>query len=332
MIRYGILGFGLHGEKRLAPAFAEAKSSKLVGIWRRNLDKAQANARKFSIEHVFASAEDLCASPVVDAVFVTSPDAFHMRDTLLALNHRKPVLCEKPLAMNVAEAEQMLSAARKANVLFGVAQPFRYNRSLQLVRDWLAAGRIGKPIFASAFFCNQSGQSLRAWIHDPAVACGGVMGDVGIHCLDALRFVLQDEVAAVTTIAHRDAQSGAVETSAAITIDFRQGTIASVTVSSRTEYRTLVEVVGESGVIRSENCFSTLAPVDVQLLLSGKVIDSQQVSNADAFSRLLDAFSAAIEGHGAYGASGDDGLKNQRALDAAYTSWHSGRKEIIIEP
>lgn len=332
MIRYGVLGFGLHGEKRLAPAFADAKSSKLVGIWRRNLDKAQANARKYGIEHVFASPEDLCASPAVDAVFVTSPDAFHRRDTLLALNYGKPVLCEKPLAMNVAEVEDMLTAARNANVLFGVAQPFRYNRSVQLIRDWVAAGRIGKPAFASAFYCNQSGQSLRAWIHDPTVARGGTMGDVGIHCLDALRFVLQDEVAAVTTIAHRDAQSGAVETSAASTIDFRQGTIASVMVSSRAEYRTLVEVVGESGVIRSENCFSTLAPVDVQLLLSGKVIDSQQVSNADAFCRLLDAFSAAIEGHGSYGASGDDGLKNQRALDAAYASWHSGRKEIIIEP
>ena len=144
MVRYGILGFGLHGWKRLVPAFAGAKISKLTGIWRRNLDKAKANARDYGIEHVFSTAEDLCASSEVDAVFIASPDAFHMRDSLLALAHGKPVLCEKPLAMNVDEVEQMLAAARKTNVLFGVAQNFRYNRSVNLIRDWVEAGRIGK--------------------------------------------------------------------------------------------------------------------------------------------------------------------------------------------
>jgi 1,5-anhydro-D-fructose reductase (1,5-anhydro-D-mannitol-forming) len=329
MVRYGILGFGLHGWKRLVPAFAGAKTSELTGIWRRNLDKAKANARDYGIENVFATAEDLCASPDVDAVFVTSPDAFHMRDTLLALAHGKAVLCEKPLAMNAEEVEQMLAAARKANLLFGVAQNFRYNRSVNLIRDWVKAGRIGRPVFASAHFYFQSGQSQRTWIYDPSLARGGPIGDVGIHCLDTLRFVLQDDIAAVTTIAHCDAQSGSVEASAALALDFRQGAIGSVMVSFRSEYRTLVEVVGETGVIRSENCLTVTGPVDVQLLQSGKVLDSRQVTNADAYCRMLDAFSAAIEGHGSYSATGEDGLKNQRALDAAYASWQSGRKEII---
>ena len=114
MVRYGILGFGLHGWKRLVPAFAGAKNSKLTGIWRRNLDKAKANANDYGIETVFSSAEELCASPEVDAVFVTSPDALHMRDSLLAMSHHKAVLCEKPLAMSVGEVEQMLAARQKS--------------------------------------------------------------------------------------------------------------------------------------------------------------------------------------------------------------------------
>ena len=329
MIRYGILGFGLHAVKRLVPAFAAAKDSTLIGLWRRDPKKAHTNAQDYGIDKVLANADDLCASQDVDVVFVTSPDAFHMRDTLLALQHKKPVLCEKPLAMHAEEVERMLTAARSANVLFGVAQNFRYTRSVNLIRDWVQAGRIGKPIFASAHYYSQSGQSLRAWIHDPAVACGGAIGDIGIHCLDALRFILQDEVASVSTLAQRDAQSGAVEAHAAITMEFTRGTIGSVMVSAHAEYRTLVEVIGESGVIRSENCFSGLGLVDVQLLLSGKVMDSQQVSNSDAHTRMLDAFSAAVEGRGSYSATGEDGLKNQRILDAAYTSWHSGKKEVL---
>jgi predicted dehydrogenase len=329
MIRYGILGFGLHGWKRLIPAFASAKNSRLTAIWRRNLDKAKANASDYGIETVFATAEELCASPHVDAVFVTSPDALHMRDSLLAMSHHKAVLCEKPLAMNVEEVERMLAAAKKANVLFGVAQNFRYNRSVDLIREWVQAGRIGKPVFATSHFYFQSAESQRSWIYDPSLARGGPIGDVGIHCLDALRYILQDEVTAVTTLAHRDAKSGDVEASAALSMDFRSGAIGSILVSFRSPYRSLVEIVGETGVIRSENGLTVTGMVDVQLLESGKVLDSRQVTNADAYCRMLDGFSGAMEGRGSYLAPGEDGLKNQYVLDAAYASWQSGRKEII---
>jgi len=329
MVRYGILGFGLHGPKRLIPAFAGAKNSRLTGIWRRNLDKAKANASDYGIETVFTTAEDLCASPQVDAVFVTSPDALHMRDSLLAMSHNKAVLCEKPLAMSVKEVEQMLAAAQRANVQFGVAQNFRYNQSVDLIREWVEAGRVGKPIFATSHFYFMSAESQRAWIYDPSLARGGPIGDVGIHCVDVLRYILQDDVTAVTTLAHRDAKSGGVEASAALSMDFRSGAIGSILVSFRSPYRSLVEIVGETGVIRSENGLTVTGMVDVQLLESGKVRDSKQVTNADAYCRMLDGFSDAMEGRESYRASGEDGLSNQRVLDAAYASWQSGRKEII---
>ncbi len=329
MVRYGILGFGLHGWKRLIPAFAGAQNSKLTGIWRRNLDKAKANANDYGIETVFATAEELCASPHVDAVFVTSPDALHMRDSLLAMSHNKAVLCEKPLAMSVEEAEQMLAAGRKAHVQFGVAQNFRYNHSVDLIREWVQAGRIGKPIFATSHFYFLSAESQRVWIYDPSLARGGPIGDVGIHCLDVLRYVLRDEVTAVTTLAHRDAKSGGVEASAVLSMDFGSGAIGSILVSFRSPYRSLVEIVGETGVIRSENGLTVTGMVDVQLVESGKVRDNKQVTNADAYYRMLDGFSDSIEGRGSYRAPGEDGLNNQRVLDAAYASWQSGRKEII---
>ena len=329
MIRYGILGFGHHGRKRLVPGFAGARSSKLTGIWRRDLEKARANAEEFNIVHVFDTAEELCASPEIDAVFVTSPDALHMRDTLLALKHTKPVLCEKPLAMHANEVREMLNAARNAGVQFGVAQNFRYNRSVNLIRDWIHAGRIGKPVFATAQFCFQSERSARAWIYDKSLAYSGPIGDVGIHCLDALRYILQDDVAAVTTIARSDLDSGEMETSAALALAFGSGALGSVSVSFRADYRTFVEVTGEHGVIQSENGLSVDSSVHVRLLQDGNVIESQELSNADGYSRMLDAFSQAIEGKGTYAASGEDGLKNQLALDAAYASWRSGRREII---
>jgi predicted dehydrogenase len=329
MVRYGILGFGNHGVKRLLPAFAGAQESALAGIWRRDLQKAHSQASEFGIEHVFSSAEELCASPSIDAVFVSSPDALHMDDTLLAISYGKPVLCEKPAAMNAAQLHRMIGAARKANVAFGIAQNFRYNRSVNVIREWLRQGRVGAPIFAAAQFAFLAEQSPRKWIYDRALACGGAIGDVGIHCIDALRYVLGDNVSTVTTVADPNSQSTGIETTAAIALEFSQGTLGSVLASFRAQYRTWMEIVGEDGVIQSDDCFTLDHPVQVILRKDGEIAETQQVINDYAYSLMIDGFSVAIEGRGSYAAPGEDAVNNQLALDAAYASMRSGMKQVV---
>jgi len=334
MVRYGILGFGHHGERRLAPAFEHAQNSRLTGIWRRNQDRARENAEHFHIEHVFASPEELCASPAIDAVFVASPDALHCEHTLLALRHGKAVLCEKPLAMNAGEAIRMAAAARAAGRPFGVAQNFRYNTSLTRIRALIAEGAIGAPVFASAHFSFQSRNSPRMWINDGSMACGGPIGDVGIHAIDALRFLLEQEVVAVSTLARAAQFTPAMpdrelEESAAITLEFNGGVLANVQVSFRAVYRTLVEVVGQDGILTAECGLNVDRPVTIVHQIACKTVAQEEVSNSDAYSRMLDAFSATAEGTGTFASTGDDGVQNQRILDAAFRSWHSGCRERI---
>jgi predicted dehydrogenase len=329
MIRYGLLGFGNHCVKRLVPAFPGARNSSLTGLWRRDLKKAAADSRKYSIEHVFATAEELCASPAIDAVFVTSPDALHLPHVLLALAYGKPVLCEKPLGMRAAEVEQMLAAAKAAGKCLGVAQNFRYNTSVELMRDWIAEGRIGRPALANAQFCYGAENSPRKWIYDPELACGGPIGDVGIHCIDALRFVLNTRVAAVTTLARADAQSAPLEAYAAIGLDFCASAVGAVTVSTRGAYRSLIEVAGETGTIVSEYGMTVDSDVDVVLWREGKVAERTSVSNSNGYTLMLDSFSDWVQGRGEYRATGTDGLHNQLVLDAAYTSWRTGERQIL---
>jgi predicted dehydrogenase len=335
MIRYGLLGFGHHAVRRLMRGFAGASHAKLSGLWRRDAAKAAANALEYSIPHVFDTPEALCASSEIDAVFVASPDALHRDHVLLAAGHNKHVLCEKPLAMNADEVKQMLAAADHAGVRFGVAQNMRYNRSLVQMREWVAEGRIGKPTLAQAQFAYSAAGSPRSWIYDPTLALGGPIGDVGIHCLDALRYVLGSDastyVTAVTTLAHTDAESGAVESHAVVGLDFVSGAIGSITVTTRSAYRTLVEITGENGVIVCENGLTVDFPVDVVLRRGPEIVASETVSNADAYSLMLDGFSDWIEGRGEYLAPALDGLHNQHVLDAAYLSWRDGIR-VKIEP
>jgi predicted dehydrogenase len=329
MTRYGILGFGHHAVRRLMKGFAEARDSKLVGLWRRDAAKARANAAQYSIPLIFETPEALCASPEVDAVFIVSPDALHLPHVLMAAKCGKAILCEKPLAMNVTEVERMLAAADDAEIPFGVAQNMRYNRSLDTIRRWIAEGRIGKPVLAHSQFSYSAEGSPRTWIYDPTLACGGPIGDVGIHCIDALRFVLGTDVTAITTLAHGDAASGDVESHAVVALDLASGAMATVTVTTRAEYRTVVEVTGETGVILCENGLTVDYPVDVILRRNGSVVASESVSNEDAYSLMLDGFSAWVEGRGAYLAPATDALHNQLVLDAAYRSWRNGTRQLL---
>ena len=129
-MRFAILGFGHHAKRPLVPAFGRSNEAELVGFWRRNPEAAAADAEAHGLR-AFASADELCSSPNVDVVFITSPDAMHLADAKLAFRHRKAVLCEKPLAMNAGQASEMDAAAREAGLLFGVGQNFRFNHSLE---------------------------------------------------------------------------------------------------------------------------------------------------------------------------------------------------------
>lgn len=328
-VRFGVLGFGHHAGRRLAPAFARCTEAVLAGAWRRDQEALQRNCVEFGIPHAFGSREEMCASPEVDAVFITSPDAMHKEDALLAFAHGKAVLCEKPVAMNAGEAEAMAEAATKAGVLYGVAQNFRWNRTLERMRGEILAGRIGEPQMAHAEFVYPAHKAPRRWIADAKLACGGPIGDVGVHCIDALRFVLGREVETVSTLARKDAISGEVEAAASLQMEMSGGVYATVTVSARAQYRTLVEVTGAEGVLIAENGLTVDRPVEVVLRSGGEVVERQTFDDSEAYTRMLDDFARAFRGERAFVASGTDGVTNTRVLDAAYSSWRSGRREMV---
>jgi 1,5-anhydro-D-fructose reductase (1,5-anhydro-D-mannitol-forming) len=328
-VRFAILGFGHHAVRRLLPAFSQCKEATLSGMWRRNQTAAAENCAEFKIPHCFATREALCSSREVDVVFIASPDAMHREDTLLALRHGKAVLCEKPVGMNAAEAEEMQAAAKAAGLLYGVGQNFRFNRSLEWMREQIAAGRIGKPQLAHAQYSYPAAQAPRKWITDPTLACGGPIADVGVHCIDALRYILAADLVSVSTVAQKDASSGSVEAIASLQLEMTGGVYANVTSSARAPYRTLVEVTGSDGVLIAENGLTVDRPVQLVVRRAGELIETITVENNDAYTRMLDSFAVAFRGAGSFPASGEDAIHNMRALDASYASWRSGRREAV---
>ena len=329
MIRYGIVGFGLHAVKRLMPGFAEAHNCRVTALSRRDLAKARQSAADFNIPYAFDSAHDLCASPEVDAVLVATPNACHLQDVLTAVSARKPVLCEKPMGMSAAQCREMVEAAHKAGVLLGVAQVFRFEDSTARLRQHVASGLIGKPILARAEFSFPGRSAARTWIHDDAIAGGGPIADVGVHCIDTLRYILDDQIVRITARAVSDSFSAGVEAAAILILEFVRGTLAAALVSFRAEYRTPLEIVGETGVLRADDGLNVERPISIQLRRASTVQQTELVSNQYAYARQVDMFASAVEGHCKFPASGEEGWQNQEILDAAYRSIRSGRVETV---
>jgi 1,5-anhydro-D-fructose reductase (1,5-anhydro-D-mannitol-forming) len=331
MIRFGILGFGLHAAKRLMPGFALAQNCRVTALSRRTRTKAQESAAQYRIPLAFDSAESLCRSTEVDAVFVTTPNACHLQDVLLAIRCGKPVLCEKPMGTQADDCEQMVKAARSARLLLGVAQVFRFEESTARLRERVATGQIGRIVFARSEFSFPGGPGhARTWINDPAIAGGGPIADVGVHCIDSLRYILQDEVVRVSSRGFQDNVSGPLEAAAALTLEFSRGTLGSVLVSFRAEYRTPLELVGETGVIRGDDVLNVERPVTLELRRAGSVVESERVSNERAYAKQADAFADAVEGKERFPVPGEEGWQNQLILDAAYRGLRSGRVEEVV--
>jgi predicted dehydrogenase len=329
MVRFGIVGFGLHAVRRLMPGFAGARKCRVTALSRSTMEKASASAAEYNIPLAFDSAADLCRSPEVDAVLVTTPNSMHLADVLTAFTYGKPVLCEKPMGMHAGECREMVEASRKAGLLLGVAQVFRFEDSTAALRRRIAAGEIGVPVFARSEFSFWYQDAKRIWLTDPALAGGGPIADVGVHCVDALRYILQDEVVRVSARGAWDTESGGVESAAAITLEFARGTLGSVLVSFRAQYRTPMEIVGSTGSLRADDALNVERPITIELRREHSTVESESVENFEAYGRQVDAFADAVRGESAFPVPGEEGWQNQEILDAAFRSLKSGRIEDV---
>jgi 1,5-anhydro-D-fructose reductase (1,5-anhydro-D-mannitol-forming) len=329
MIRFGIVGFGLHAVRRLMPGFALAKNSRVTALSRRGVEKAQASAREYGIPLAFDSAEALCRSPEVDAVFVATPNSLHLSDVLLAIACGKPVLCEKPMGVNADQCRQMVEAARRAGVLLGVAQVFRFEPSTASLRERVAAGQVGKPVFARAEFSFPGRGHVRQWMTNAAIAGGGPIADVGVHCIDTLRYILRDEVVNVSASGTSDVESGEVEAAAILALQFSRHTLGTVLVSTRADYRTPIEIVGDAGTLSADDGLNVERPITIVLKKNGSTVESETVVNREAYARQVDAFADAVEGKTKFPVPGEEGWQNQLILDAAFRSLKNGTSEPV---
>ncbi len=177
--RWGIIGTG-----GIARAFAKglrlAPGASLAAVGSRTAEGAARFARDFRIPRAHASYEELAADSQVDIVYVATPHVFHKDGCLLALRHGKAVLCEKPFAVNAAEAAEVLDLARAKGLFALEAMWTRFLPAMVKVRELLAAGAVGEPRWLAADFGFRAPFNPQSRIFNPALG-GGALLDVGVY-------------------------------------------------------------------------------------------------------------------------------------------------------
>ena len=215
MINWLVIGIGDITRKRVLPAILEDPRSHLRAILTRDPAKADAYPGAQS----YTALADALRDPRIDAVYVASPVALHAQQTIASLHAGKHVLCEKPTAMNFAEAESMVEAAEETRRLFAVAFYRRLFPKLLRAKALLDTCAIGQPtlLYATSHGWIETGE--RAWLHNPALAGGGPLFDIGSHRIDAANFLFGQPTAA-TGLLSNVVHHLAVEDSATAVIDY----------------------------------------------------------------------------------------------------------------
>lgn len=273
-VRWGILGPGIIAHKFVA-GLSVIPDAEVVAVGSRSKDRANAFADEYGIRHRYGSYQELASDPDVDVIYVATPHTFHKEHTLLCLNAGKPVLCEKPMAVNAQEVAEMIQVAREKNLFLMEAMWTRFLPVWVKVRELLADGVIGEPRMLAADFGFRAPIDPEHRLFNPSLA-GGALLDVGVYTVSLAFMVFGRAPDDIATLAHLG-ETGVDEQGAYI-FRYENGELAVLTSAVTTNTPQEARIMGTEGSIYVPNFWQAtslrleipgMEPENVELPSSG---------------------------------------------------------------
>lgn len=321
-LRWGIISTARIAIRRVIPALLRSQTGTAVAIASRDLARAREVAAKFQIPQTYGSYEALLADRDIDAVYNPLPNSLHPEWTIRAAQAGKHVLCEKPLAVDAAQAQTMVEACRKAGVLLQEAFMYRYHPQIDQLRQLVTSGAVGAPwLVRSAFtFSVRSEDDIRL---NAALGGGGLL-DVGCYCVSISRLLL-GEPRAVTASA---ALEQGVDVRLAALLTFAAGT-ALFDCGLRLPYRQFCEVVGAGGTITLPRPFQPEDDPALLLVRRGEHEERVEIPGTNQYTLMLDHMGSCILQGRRPHFSAEDAVANVRVLDALRLAATSGTTVFV---
>jgi predicted dehydrogenase len=250
-IRWGILGTGNIAHK-FAEGLAVLPDAVLVAVGSRTPETAEAFARRYGVPNVHASYESLAQDPQVDVVYISTPHPLHMDNTLLCLEAGKAVLCEKPFALNAAQAQRMIETARAKGLFLMEAMWTRYHPAARQAYDWIQAGKIGHLHTLHADFGFNAPFNPQGRLFNPELG-GGALLDVGIYPISLASWLFGQQPDFIASQAVLG--STGVDERAGVVFRYAGGGLAVLSMALRADTTCTALMVGEAGSLQLERPF-----------------------------------------------------------------------------
>ena len=325
--RWGIVGFGKFSDLRMGPALASLPGHEIVAVMNRDINKARRYAEEYKARFWYDSVEGLVNNSSIDAVYIASPNYQHCEQTCRAAQKGLHVLCEKPMAVNIEEAEKMVDTCRRHNVKLMIANLMRFHSCHQWAKGCVERGLLGDVTTVRAqlefYFPPEPAQ----WRFIPELSGGGAIMDVGVHCIDLLRYLIGQEVASVSAFINTQSHPFPIDLTAAILLRFTGGVLGTVTVSFCNQQRMNgFEISGRKGSLVGEGSVGAES--------SGKVILLSAQGPKVYESTLLNPYAAEAE-HFAYSIQNDQeplisGEEGRKDLQICLASYESAQENKVV--
>ena len=328
-LRWGLIGASTIAAEHMIGAM-RANGGEVVAVMSANAERGAAYARQHGIAHSTSELAALVERPDIDAVYISTTNELHRAQLFAAATAGKHVMCEKPLALNLADARAMVAECRARGVAMATNHHLRNAATHRAMRDAIAQGCIGKPLFARVFHAVYLPPHLQGWRLANPGAGGGVILDITVHDADTLRFVLGDEPVAVSAMAsHAGMASADLADGAMGVIRFAGGALAQFHDAFTTKYATTgFEVHGSEGSLIATDCM-TQQPKGEVLLRNAGGEEKLSLVHEGLYERSVRLFQDAIAGTGSPAATGEDGVRSLVVAVAALEATRSGRETQI---
>ena len=322
-IRWGVLSTARIGAEKVIPAMQLGEYCTVTAIASRKLEKAQATARQLGIGKAYGSYEELLADPDVDAVYIPLPNHLHVPWSIKALKAGKHVLCEKPIGLSAAEAQELLDAAKKFPRLKVMeAFMYRHHPQWQWAKQLVAEGKIGEVRTIQSFFSyyNTDPDNIR----NRADIGGGGLMDIGCYCISLSRFIFGAEPRRVCGIMEHDPEFK-VDRLASGILEFGNGASTFTCATQLASYQR-VNIFGTKGRIEIEIPFNAPPdqPCKVWYEEDGANIEEVALEICNQYTIQGDLFSRAVLEDKEAPVPLEDAVANMRVIEALACSAKSG--------
>ena len=344
-VKWGVIGCGGIADRRTIPGMMLADNAELIAVMDANLEAASRVKDKYGAKYAFDKMEELLALDEIEAVYIASPVFCHLEQVKAAAKAKKHILLEKPTGLDVKEAERIDAICKEAGVKLGVAFMMRCGTYHQKLRELIKAGTLGEIVSVRAQFTCWFPEMENNWRQQKHLSGGGALMDLSLHSIDLIRYVTGLEPVCVAGLSGNQIFKYEVEDAGSLMMRLSNGAIAYVDSNFNVPDSASIskfEIYGTKGCAVLRNTLAQVDGGEIEIICADDSVayDAMQtregaqnmkldVEFGNMYTREIEAFGKAVIEDSTPLVSGEDAIRSQKIVEAAYESNKKGTFIIL---